>query len=128
MPIIINKLVQFDKAIAAARESAKTVAATIEARFQKIERTIDQAERKLQLLNSKFDSAMAGQFGISQNEGEPETKETEYESLVPEFEIDSEGYFIVLPQFKGKMERSGYRVVGTISKDCQVLFKMRSNF
>jgi hypothetical protein len=122
--IVVNKLVQFDKAMAAARDSANTVAATTEARFQKIERKIDQAERKLQLLNSKFDSAMAGQFGTV-----PETEETgEYQSLVPEFEIDPEGYFIVLPQFKEKMEKSGYRVVGTISKDCQILFKMRSNF
>lgn len=123
---VVNKINQFDKAIASLQESLNSFKTSLEPRFKRIEKEVQRLTEKLDELSSTMDACFTDSADTSL-EIEVPSMESTLESAEPEdeFTYDADGSLLVSANRREELEARGYVVIGSTTKDSRTLLKMR---
>jgi len=129
MALIVNKINQFDKDIAATREAMNTFKSSLEPRLKRLEKEIQRLAEKLDELTNTVEACFA-EAGDSNSTIELESlslssPDSPGSDVVSEFTYDADGSLLVSADRKEELEARGYTVIGTTTKDSRTLLKMR---
>lgn len=123
---VVNKINQFDKAIASLQEALNAFKTSLEPRFKRIEKEVQRLTEKVDELSSTMDACFTDSTD-SNLEIEIPSMESTLEASEPEdeFSYDADGTLLVSANRKEELEARGYVVVGTTTKDSKTLLKMK---
>lgn len=114
-----------EKDLKAALEQVAVIRDSFELRLKKLERNNASLVTKLDQLGNMFDAVFA-EVG---DESEPSNIGTNAIEDVPtdaaDFIRDEDGSLLVPGTYKTDLEKQGYKVIGTVSDDGNLLLKMR---